>query len=64
MRSTAPPSPDASSHSLLGMTLWPAPTASTETAPDVAVEIARLRTRLADDNARQHHCLAGAAQPL
>jgi hypothetical protein len=44
--------------------LWPAAAARAETAPDVAVEIARLRARLAYDNARQHHCLAGATQPV
>lgn len=50
--------------SLLGLTLWPATSGRAETAPQIAVEIARLRARLAESGAQQHHCLAGAAQPV
>ena len=33
-------------------------------AADVAPEIARLRARLADNAAREQHCMAGATQPV
>jgi len=38
--------------------------AHAQTPPDVAIEIARLRRRLADTGAQQHQCLAGATQPV
>src|SRR4029453_13096058 len=38
--------------------------ARAQTPPDVAVEIARLRGRLADTGAQQHECLARATQPV
>jgi hypothetical protein len=44
--------------------LWPAALGRAETVPDVAMEIARLRGRLADLGAHQHHCLAGATLPV
>lgn len=44
--------------------LWATGPVHAETAPDLAVEIARLRGRLADSGAQQHHCLAGATQPV
>src|SRR4026209_1450246 len=44
--------------------LWATGPVHAEPAPDVAVEIARLRGRLADSGAQQHQCLAGATQPV
>ncbi len=44
--------------------LWPAAPARGETTPDVAIEIAGLRARLADNAAQEQHCLAGATQPV
>jgi hypothetical protein len=44
--------------------LWATGPVHAQTAPDVAVEIARLRGRLADSGAQQHQCLAGATQPV
>ena len=44
--------------------LWATGPVHAETAPDLAVEIARLRGRLADSGAQQHQCLAGATQPV
>jgi hypothetical protein len=49
---------------LFGLCVWPAAPARGEAIPDVAVEIARLRSRLADNSAQEQHCLAGATQPV
>lgn len=50
---------------LSGLCVWPAAVpARGEVTPDVAVEIARLRSRLADTAAREQHCLVGATQPV
>jgi hypothetical protein len=49
---------------LSSLCIWPAAPARGEATPDVAVEIARLRARLADNAAQEHHCLAGATQPV
>jgi hypothetical protein len=50
---------------LSGLCVWPAAVpARGDVTPDVAVEIARLRSRLADTAAREQHCLVGATQPV
>jgi hypothetical protein len=49
---------------LAGLCIWPAAPARGEAIPDVAVETARLRSRLADNAAQEQHCLAGATQPV
>jgi hypothetical protein len=49
---------------LLALVAWPANPARAETAPDISAEIARLRSRLAANNAQEQHCLAGATQPV
>ncbi len=49
---------------LSGLCIWPAAPARGEATPDVAVEIAHLRARLADNAAQEQHCLAGATQPV
>jgi len=49
---------------LSGLCLWPAAPARGDGSPDVAVEIAHLRARLADNAAQEHHCVAGATQPV
>jgi hypothetical protein len=46
------------------LTLWPAASARGETFTDVAVEVARLRARVADISAHEQRCLAGATQPV
>jgi hypothetical protein len=48
----------------VALALWPASPARSQAAPDVAVEIARLRSRLADNSAQEQRCLAGATQPV
>ncbi len=49
---------------LSGLCIWPAAPARGDAVADVAVEIARLRSRLADNAAQEQHCLAGATQPV
>ena len=48
----------------LVLALAPAGPARGESTADVAAEIARLRARLADNAAREQHCMAGATQPV
>ena len=48
----------------LVLALAPARPARGESMADVAAEIARLRARLADNAAREQHCMAGATQPV
>ena len=48
----------------LGLALAPAAPARGENTADIAPEIARLRARLADNAAREQHCMAGATQPV
>jgi hypothetical protein len=48
----------------LVLALAPARPARGESTADVAAEIARLRARLADNAAREQHCMAGATQPV
>lgn len=48
----------------LGLALGQAAPARAEAAADVTAEIARLRTRLADNGAQEQHCMAGATQPV
>jgi hypothetical protein len=48
----------------LVLALAPAASARGENTADVAPEIARLRARLADNAAREQHCMAGATQPV
>src|ERR1700730_19003549 len=47
----------------LVLALFPAAPARGENTADLAPEIARLRARLADNAAREQHCMAGATQP-
>jgi len=46
------------------LALAPAAPARGENMADLAPEIARLRARLADNAAREQHCMAGATQPV
>jgi hypothetical protein len=48
----------------LGLALAPAAPARGDNTADIAPEIARLRARLADNAAREQHCMAGATQPV
>jgi hypothetical protein len=48
----------------LALALASAAPARGDSAVDVTPEIARLRARLADNAAREQHCLAGATQPV
>src|SRR3984893_12158030 len=48
----------------LVLALFPAAPARGENTADLAPEIARLRARLADNAAREQHCMAGATQPV
>jgi hypothetical protein len=48
----------------LALALAPAAPARGESTADVAPEIARLRARLAENAAREQHCMAGATQPV
>jgi hypothetical protein len=48
----------------LALVLASAAPARGDSAVDVAPEIARLRARLADNAAREQHCMAGATQPV
>jgi hypothetical protein len=48
----------------LTLTAWPAGPATAQTAPELAGEIARLRSRLATNSAQEQQCLAGATQPV
>jgi len=48
----------------LGLALAPAAPARGDNSADIAPEIARLRARLADNAAREQHCMAGATQPV
>jgi hypothetical protein len=48
----------------LGLALAPAAPARGDNTADIAPEIARLRARLADNVAREQHCMAGATQPV
>jgi hypothetical protein len=48
----------------LGLALAPAAPARGENTADIAPEIASLRARLADNAAREQHCMAGASQPV
>jgi hypothetical protein len=49
---------------MLVLNLGLAAPARGDASPDVAAEIARLRSRLADNSAQEQHCLAGATQPV
>ena len=49
---------------VVALTLWSAGSARAETPTDVAADIARLRSRMADNSAQEQHCLAGATQPV
>jgi hypothetical protein len=48
----------------LALSPWSMPAAHGQAAGDVAVDIARLRARLADNSAQEQHCLARATQPV
>ena len=48
----------------LGLALAPAAPARGDNTADIAPEIARLHARLADNAAREQHCMAGATQPV
>ena len=48
----------------LGLGLSSTVSVRAETSSDLTVEIARLRGRLADNNAQEQHCLAGATRPV
>lgn len=48
----------------LVLALAPAAPARGENTADLTPEIARLRARLADNAAREQHCMAGATQPV
>jgi len=49
---------------VVALVLWSAGSAQAETPTDVTAEIARLRSRMADNSAQEQHCLAGATQPV
>jgi hypothetical protein len=48
----------------IALALGPAAPARAQAPAGVTTEIARLRARIADNGAQEHHCMAGATQPV